>query len=161
MARFDNQGRLVLLRNQDRARWNHAEIVAAADLVVRAAQLRSPGPYQIQAAIVACHAEAPSWEATDWPQILLLYDALLCHLPSPVIRLHRAIALGQVLGPQAALDETGTLARDLDRYHLYHATRAEFLRELGQPAEARNADERALRLAGNPAERALLEQRLT
>ena len=83
-ARFDAAGRLVLLRHQDRARWDHADIAAAADLVVRAAQLRRPGPYQIQAAIVACHAEAPSWEATDWMQILLLYDALLCHLPSPV-----------------------------------------------------------------------------
>lgn len=160
-ARFDHQGRLVLLRDQDRARWNHAEIAAAADLVARAAQLRRPGPYQIQAAIVACHAEAPSWEATDWPQILLLYDALLRHLPSPVTRLHRAIALGQVLGPQAALDETGTLTGDLDRYYLYHATRAEFLRQLGRPAQARQADERALGLTANPAERALLEQRLT
>ena len=119
-----------------------------------------PGPYQIQAAIVACHAEALSWAATDWPQILLLYDALLCHQPSPVIRLHRAIALGQVLGPQAALDETDALAHDLDRYHLYHATRAKLLRQLARPAEARQADERALGLTANPAERALLEQRL-
>ena len=123
-------------------------------------ELRRPGPYQIQAAIVACHAEAPSWDATDWPQILLLYDVLLCHLPSPVTRLHRAIALGRVLGPQAALDATDALVADLDRYHLYHATRAELLRELGRPAEARRADERALGLTGNPAERALLEQRL-
>ena len=159
-ARFDAVGRLVLLRHQDRARWDHAEIAAAADLVVRAAQLRRPGPYQIQAAIVACHAEAPSWDTTDWTQILLLYDALLCHLPSPVVRLHRAVALGRVLGPQAALDETDTLAADLDRYHLYHATRAELLRELARPAQARQADERAFGLTGNPAERALLEQRL-
>ncbi len=159
-TRFDAAGRLVLLRHQDRARWNHAEIAAAADLVVRAAQLRRPGPYQIQAAIVACHAEAPSWDATDWPQILLLYDALVCHLPSPVTRLHRAIALGQMLGPQAALDATDALAADLDRYHLYHATRAELLRELGRPVQARRADERALGLTSNPAERSLLEQRL-
>jgi RNA polymerase sigma-70 factor (ECF subfamily) len=159
-TRFDAEGRLVLLRDQDRARWNHAEIAAAADLVVRAAQLRRPGPYQIQAAIVACHAEAPGWEATDWLQILLLYDALLRHLPSPVTRLHRAIALGRVLGPQAALRETDALAADLDHYHLYHATRAELLRELGRPVQARQADERALGLTGNPAERALLEQRL-
>jgi RNA polymerase sigma factor (sigma-70 family) len=159
-TRFDAEGRLVLLCHQDRARWNHDEIAAAADLVVRAARLRRPGPYQIQAAIVACHAEAPSWEATDWLQILLLYDALLCHLPSPVTRLHRAIALGRVLGPQAALGETDALAADLDRYHLYHATRAELLRQLGRPAQARQADERALGLTGNPAERTLLEQRL-
>ena len=159
-TRFDAAGRLVLLRLQDRDRWNHAEIAAAADLVVRAAQLRRPGPYQIQAAIVACHAEAPSWDATDWPQILLLYDALVCHLPSPVTRLHRAIALGQMLGPQAALDATDALAADLDRYHLYHATRAELLRELGRPVQARRADERALGLTSNPAERSLIEQRL-
>ncbi|HEY6296405.1 MAG TPA: DUF6596 domain-containing protein, partial [Streptosporangiaceae bacterium] len=159
-ARFDAEGRLVLLRHQDRARWDHAGIAAAANLVVRAAQLRRPGPYQLQAAIVACHAEAASWETTDWMQILLLYDALVCHLPSPVTRLHRAIALGQVLGPQAALNEADTLARDLDRYYLYHATRAALLRELGQIAQARQADERALGLTANPAERALLEQRL-
>ena len=159
-ARFDAEGRLVLLRYQDRTRWDHAEIAAAANLVVRAAQLRRPGPYQLQAAIVACHAEAASWETTDWMQILLLYDALICHLPSPVTRLHRAIALGQVLGPQVALDEADTLARDLDRYYLYHATRAALLRELGRTAQARQADERALGLTVNPAERALLEQRL-
>jgi len=160
-TRFDDEGRLVLLRHQDRTRWDHAEIAAAANLVVRAAQLRRPGPYQLQAAIVACHAEAASWDTTDWPQILLLYDALLRHLPSPVTRLHRAIALAQVLGPQAALDAADALAGDLDGYYLYHATRAAFLRELGRPAQARQADERALGLTGNPAERALLEQRLT
>jgi len=87
-------------------------------------------------------------------QILLLYDALICHLPSPVTRLHRAIALGQVLGPQVALDEADTLARDLDRYYLYHATRAALLRELGRTAQARQANERALGLTVNPAERA-------
>jgi RNA polymerase sigma-70 factor (ECF subfamily) len=160
-SRFDAEGRLVLLRQQDRARWDKAEIAAAADLVVRAARLRRPGPYQIQAAIVACHAEAASWESTDWPQILLLYDALLRQQRSPVIRLHRAVAVGQVLGPQTALDETDDLAGDLDRYHIYHATRAEFLRRLGRGYEARQADERALGLTANPAERALLEQRLT
>ncbi len=159
-ARFDERGRLVLLRDQDRARWDHAEIAVAAALVVRAARLRRPGPYQLQAAVVACHAEAPSWEATDWRQILLLYDALLAHLPSPVIRLHRAVAVRQVAGADAALAEVDALAGALDRYHLYHATRAELLRDLARPAEARRADERALRLTGNPAERALLEQRL-
>ena len=159
-ARFDAEGRLVLLRHQDRAQWNHAEIAAAANLVVRAAQLRRPGPYQLQAAIVACHAEAASWETTDWMQILLLYDALLSHLPSPVTRLHRTIALAQVLGPQAGLDAADALAGDLDRFYLFHATRAAFLRELGRTAQARQADKRALGLTANPAERALLEQRL-
>jgi RNA polymerase sigma-70 factor (ECF subfamily) len=160
-SRFDSRGRLVLLRDQDRSRWNRSAIAAAADLVVRAARLRRPGPYQLQAAIVACHAEAPSWPATDWLQILLLYDALLYHAPSPVIRLHRAVALAQVQGPQAALDEVDALAGQLDRYHLYHATRAELLRDLGRTEDARRCDERALGLTGNPAERALLEQRLT
>jgi RNA polymerase sigma-70 factor (ECF subfamily) len=159
-ARFDDAGRLVLLRYQDRSRWRHADIAAATDLLVRAGQQRRPGPYQLQAAIVACHAEAPSWQDTDWTQILLLYDALLEHLPSAVVRLHRTIALGQVIGPEKALSEADTLAPLLDRYHLLHATRAEFLRALGRHDEARRADERALGLTGNPAERALLEQRL-
>jgi RNA polymerase sigma-70 factor (ECF subfamily) len=159
-ARFDDAGRLVLLRYQDRSRWRHADIAAATDLLVRAGQQRRPGPYQLQAAIVACHAEAPSWQDTNWTQILLLYDALLEHLPSAVVRLHRTIALGQVMGPEKALSEADTLAPLLDRYHLLHATRAEFLRALGRHDEARRADERALGLTGNPAERALLEQRL-
>jgi RNA polymerase sigma factor (sigma-70 family) len=160
-ARFDAAGRLVLLRHQDRSRWRHADIAAATDLLVRAGQQRRPGPYQLQAAIVACHAEAPSWPDTDWAQILLLYDALLEHLPSAVVRLHRTIALGQVMGPEKALSEADALVPHLDRYHLLHATRAEFLRALGRHDEARRADERALGLTGNPAERALLEQRLT
>jgi RNA polymerase sigma-70 factor (ECF subfamily) len=160
-ARFDAAQRLVLLADQDRALWDHAAIAAAAGLLARAARLRKPGPYQIQAAIVACHAEAPSWAQTDWPQILLLYDALLVHLPSPVVVLHRAIALGQVAGPAAALASLDELGGTLDSYHLFHATRAQLLRELGRPGQARHADEQALGLTANPAERALLEQRLT
>jgi predicted RNA polymerase sigma factor len=108
-GRFDARGRLVLLRDQHRARWDHAEIA---------------------------------------------------HLPSPVTRLHRAIAVSHLLGPQAAPGEVGTLAGDLDRYHLFHATRAELLRQIGRPDLARQADERALSLTGNPAGRALPEQRL-
>jgi len=159
-ARFDRSGELVLLKDQDRTRWDHAAIAAAADLLVKSAQLRRPGPYQLQAAIVACHAEAPSWEETDWLQIALLYDVLITHLPSPVTMLHRTIALSHVLGPQAALEATGQLEVALERYHLYHATRAELLRQLGRTAEARVADERALMLTANPAERSLLELRL-
>jgi len=159
-TRFDQAGNLVLLRDQDRGRWDHAAIAAAGKLLVRAAQLRRPGPYQLQAAIVACHAEAPSWAGTDWLQITLLYDVLLACSPSPVTTLHRAIALSHVAGPQAALAETDALGSDLDRYHLYHATRAELLRQLGRGAEARQADQRAIGLTANPAERALLEQRL-
>jgi RNA polymerase sigma-70 factor (ECF subfamily) len=160
-ARFDTRGRLVLLKDQDRGRWNHAAIAAAADLLKRAGRMRRPGPYQLQAAIVACHAEAESWEATDWLQILMLYELLLNHQRSPVIRLHRAIALAHVLGAQAALDEVDRLTDELDGYHLFNATRAELLRMLGRRGEARRADERAVALTANAAERALLEQRLT
>lgn len=140
--------------------WNHVEIAEACQLLVRAGAMRRPGPYQLQAAIIACHAEAPSWAETDWLQIVLLYDGLLRHTPSPVIRLHRAIAVGHVFGAAAALDEVDALAADLRGYHLFHATRAELLRTLGRTAEAREADEQALRLTDNPAERALLELRL-
>jgi len=160
-TRFDGAGRLVLLADQDRQLWDHDAIAGAADLVLRAGRMRKPGPYQIQAAIVACHAEAASWPDTDWPQILLLYDALLTYLPTPVVALHRAIAHGQVAGPAAALTDLDELSQPLAGYHLFHATRAQLLRELGRPAEARRADEQALGLTANPAERALLEQRLS
>lgn len=122
--------------------------------------LKRPGPYQLQAAIVACHAEAPSWEATDWPQIVVLYDMLLRLAPSPVIRLHRAVALARTEGPGAALAELDELADPLANYHLLHATRAELLRELGRIDEAVAADQRALALTRNPAEQAVLEERL-
>ncbi len=142
--------RLMPAEPEDRGRWDRAAIAAAGELLVRAAQLRRPGPYQLQAAIAACHAEAPSWAGTDWLQITLLYDALLACSPSPVTRLHRAIALSHVAGPQAALAETDALGSDLDRYHLYHATRAELLRQVGRGAEARQADQRAIGLTANP-----------
>ncbi len=159
-TRFDARGALQPLRRQDRSRWDHGAIAAAAALVVRASRMRRPGPYQVQAAIVACHAEAPAWEDTDWLQILLLYDELLRLAPGPVARLNRAIALRYVAGPEAALAEIDALAGTLGGYHLLHATRAELLRALGRTAAARRADERALTLTANPAERALLEQRL-
>jgi len=160
-ARFDASGRLVLLSDQDRTLWDRAAISAASDLVVRASRFRRPGPYQLQAAIVACHAEAGTWEQTDWPQILLLYNALVSHLPTPVVALHRTIAYGQVAGPTAALAELDTLTGPLNSYYLFHATRAHLLRALGRHEEARRADERALQLTSNSAERALLEQRLS
>ncbi len=159
-TRFDAAGQLVLLRDQDRARWDHTAIAAAGDLVAQALLMRRPGPYQLQAAIAACHAEAPTWEATDWTQICLLYTGLLHWVPSPVVRLNRAIAYRYVVGPAVALAEVESLADDLARYHLYHATRADFLRALDRPDEARAADAQALTLTTNPAERALLEQRL-
>jgi RNA polymerase sigma-70 factor (ECF subfamily) len=158
-TRFDARGALQPLRAQDRGRWDRDAIDAACALVVRAGRAGRPGPYQLQAAILACHAEARSWEETDWLQILLLYDELLKFSPGPVARLNRAIALRCVAGPEAALAEIDAL-EGLDGYHLLHATRAELLRALGRDAEARRADERALTLTANPAERALLEQRL-
>ncbi len=159
-ARFDTDGRIVLLRDQDRTQWNHAAIDRAIRLLTEAGRLKRPGPYQLQAAIVACHAEAPSWEATDWPQIVVLYDMLLRLAPSPVIRLHRAVALARTEGPGAALAELDELADPLANYHLLHATRAELLRELGRIDEAVAADQRALALTRNPAEQAVLEERL-
>jgi RNA polymerase sigma factor (sigma-70 family) len=159
-ARFDHHGDLVLLQHQDRSRWDHDVIVEATQLLTHAARQRRPGPYQLQAAIVACHAEAKTWADTDWEQIAVLYDMLLHLAPSPITRLHRAIALRYTAGPQAALDELDALGDALDGYHLYHATRAELLRALGHPYQARSADERALELTANPAEQALLHQRI-
>jgi RNA polymerase sigma factor (sigma-70 family) len=159
-ARFDGDGGLVLLQHQDRSRWDREAIAEAARLLARAASQQRPGPYQLQAAIVACHAEAERWEDTDWEQIVLLYDMLLALAPSPVTRLHRAIALRYSSGPGAAMAELDALAGVLDRYHLYHATRAELLRELGHPDQARAADRLALELTANPAEQAVLQQRI-
>ncbi|HEX6422166.1 MAG TPA: sigma-70 family RNA polymerase sigma factor [Acidimicrobiales bacterium] len=159
-ARFDPDGALVLLEHQDRSAWDHQLIAGATQLLVRAARYRRPGPYQLQAAIVACHAEAERWADTDWEQIVVLYDMLLHLAPSPTTRLHRAIALRYVHGPHAALAELAALAGELDRYHLFHATRAELLRAIGDPDTATAADRRALELTSNPAEQALLRQRI-
>jgi RNA polymerase sigma factor (sigma-70 family) len=159
-ARFDAGGRIVQLPEQDRSLWDHAAIAEAGQLIARAAALRRPGPYQLQAAIVACHAEAPRWEDTDWPQIFVLYTMLLHLQPSPVTRLHRAVAMRYARGPAAALAELGELAGALAGYHLFHATRAELLRATGQPDAAREADARALELTANPAEVELLRERL-
>ena len=160
-ARFDGEDGLVLLAEQDRSLWDRAVIAEATGLLTRAARQHRPGPYQLQAAIVACHAEAERWEDTDWEQIVLLYDMLLHLAPSPVTRLHRAIALRYTDGPRAAMAELDALAGPLDGHHLYHATRAELLRALGQQDRARDADRRALGLTDNPAERALLRRRIT
>ncbi len=160
-ARFDADGHLVLLQDQDRTRWNHDAIAEAAQLLTRTARrYRAPGPYQLQAAIAACHAEARRWQDTDWEQILVLYDMLLHLQPSPVTRLHRAIALRYTQGLNPALAELETLAADLDRYPLYHATRAELLREAGHTRRARTADQRALELTNNPAQQDLLQDHI-
>ncbi|WP_336209872.1 RNA polymerase sigma factor [Nonomuraea sp. LPB2021202275-12-8] len=160
-ARFDAGDRLVLLADQDRGLWDRQAIEEATALLVRTAKTHHrPGPYQLQAAIVACHAEAGSFEHTDWAQILVLYDMLLHLAPSPVTRLHRAIALRYAKGAEAALAELKDLDQALDRYPLFHATLAELLRDLGRPQEARQADERALAQTANPAQQALLHERL-
>ena len=159
-SRFDASGGLTLLQDQDRGRWDRERIASGISLLQRAAVLRRPGPYQLQAAIAACHAEAPSWQQTDWRQIIALYDSLLALTPSPVVRLNRAIARRYLDGAQAALDDVEALADPLDNYYLFHATRAELLRDLGRDEEARRALVRAWSLTENPAERALLKKRL-
>ena len=159
-TRFAADGRLVLLKDQDRSRWERARIEEGRGLVARFVALDRPGPYQLQAIIAMAHAEAPSWEETRWADILRAYDSLLGSVDSPVVRLNRAIAVWHLSGAELALAELAPLARDLDRYHLYHATRAELLRALGRSDEARQADRRALALTENPAERALLEERI-
>jgi RNA polymerase sigma factor (sigma-70 family) len=158
-TRFDGWGRLVRLADQDRARWNRDLIAEATALLDRALTQRASGPYQVQAAIAALHAQAPDYERTDWRQIRLLYDRLQELTPSPVVLLNRAVATRYVIGPEAALAEITPLAAELDGYRLFHALRAGLLTGLGRDDEARAASERALALAGNPAERELLARR--
>ncbi len=160
-TRFDGWGRLVRLAEQDRTRWDQALISEAVTLLDRALAIREAGPYQVQAAIAALHAQAPDYERTDWAQIRLLYDRLQMLAPSPVVRLNRAVATRYVLGPEAALAEITPLAGELDSYRLFHALRAGLLTGLGREEEARAARERALALAANPAERELLTRRLS
>ncbi|HKV89154.1 MAG TPA: sigma-70 family RNA polymerase sigma factor [Candidatus Dormibacteraeota bacterium] len=159
-ARFDGEGEMVLLPDQDRELWDRNAIAEGVDVLHRAAAMHAPGPYQLQAAIAAVHAEARSWEETDWRQIVLLYDALLRIADTPVVRLNRAVAISHVAGPREALGEVNDLALSLAEYHLFHATRAELLDELGEKALAREARLRALSLCQNPAERSLLEKKL-
>ena len=122
--------------------------------------MRRPGPYQIQAAIAALHAQAASYPETDWRQIRLLYDRLDELAPSPVVRLNRAVATRYTDGAAAALAELAEIENELRDYRLWHAVRGELLRELGRAEDARLADKRALELATNPAERELLARRL-
>ncbi len=159
-TRFDASGALVLLRDQDRSRWDHETIAEAGALLEQARRLGRPGAYWLQGAIAACHAEAPTFEETDWAQILALYGALVRINPGPVVRLNRAIALEHVAGPAPAMEEIDALRADLDGYHLYWATRAELLRRFARLDEAAEADRRAIELTDNPSERALLETRL-
>ncbi|WP_298516227.1 DUF6596 domain-containing protein [uncultured Nocardioides sp.] len=158
-ARFDDGG-LVLLRHQDRALWDRVAIAHGERLIERAAALRRPGRYQLQAAIAAVHATAPSWEETDWLQIVLLYDELARHDPSPVVLLNQAVARAEYGEPEAALVQLDALGDRLAAYHLFHATRGELLTTLGRHDEARAANRTALGLTTNDAERRLLTTRL-
>jgi RNA polymerase sigma-70 factor (ECF subfamily) len=150
-------GSLVLLADQDRARWDRA-LIAEGHALVRACLRRNrPGPYQVQAAINAVHTDAPTASGTDWGQILALYDQLLALTPTPVAALNRAVAVAEVRGPAAALAEVDDL--DLGSYHLFHATRADLLRRLDRHGEAAVAYEAALALVTNGAARRFLEER--
>jgi RNA polymerase sigma factor (sigma-70 family) len=159
-SRFNASGEMVLLAHQDRARWDAALIAEAIALIERGARLGRPGPYQLEAAIAACHTEAPSFEATDWRQIVVLYDMLVAMAPSPVVRLNRAIAVWKIEGPETALHELEEIAPALNGYHLFHAARGELLNEVGRREQARASQLRALELTDNRAERSLLRQRL-
>jgi RNA polymerase sigma-70 factor (ECF subfamily) len=155
-------GELIPLEEQDRSQWNQAQIKEGVDLVQRALTSRGFGPFTLQAAIAALHAEAPSSAETDWAQIVGLYDVLLRAQRSSVIELNRAAAIAMRDGPEQGLALIDAiLARgELDEYHLAHAARADLLRRLGRKAEARSAYERALALAVEEPERRLLERRL-
>jgi RNA polymerase sigma-70 factor (ECF subfamily) len=157
-ARTSPGGDLVLLADQDRGRWDADLIAEGQALVRRCLQQNEPGPYQIQAAIAAVHSDAPVAAATDWGQIVQLYDQLLQHAPNPLAALHRAVAVAEVDGPAVALRLVDALA--LSDLHLFHAIRADLLRRLGQRAEAARAYEAALARAGNAAEREFLRRRL-
>jgi RNA polymerase sigma-70 factor (ECF subfamily) len=159
-TRIDPDGDLVLLDDQNRSRWDHDMIDEGLRVLDRAVDLRSPGAYQLQAAIAAIHARAPRPDDTDWPEIASLYTALATRNPSPVVRLNRAVAIAMADGPGAGLSLVDELAGELDSYHLYHATRADLLRRLGREADAERAYRRALESATNPVERRFLERRL-
>jgi RNA polymerase sigma-70 factor (ECF subfamily) len=157
-TRTTPDGDLVLLADQDRGRWDRDRIAEGQAIVRRCLRRNQPGPYQIQAAINAVHSDAPTAAATDWSQILSLYDQLLALAPSPVVALHRAVAVAEVQGPAAALALVDGL--DLGGYHLFHAIRADLLRRLGRDAEAAAAYEAAIARAGNATERRFLRRRL-
>jgi RNA polymerase sigma-70 factor (ECF subfamily) len=156
-ARTSPDGDLVLLADQDRGRWDRDRIAEGQAIVRRCLRRNQPGPYQLQAAINAVHSDAPTAAATDWRQILALYDQLLALAPSQVVALNRAVAVAEVEGPEAALALVDGL--DLDGYRLFHAIRADLLRRLGRDAEAVLAYEAAIARTGNATERAFLERR--
>jgi RNA polymerase sigma-70 factor (ECF subfamily) len=159
-ARTSEGGDLVLLEEQDRARWDQDMIDEGLAGLDGALLARRPGPYQLQAAIAALHARAPRPEDTDWPQIAALYGRLAELTPSPVVELNRAVAVAMADGPDRGLRLLEPLTEDLGEYHLFHSARADLLRRLGRDAEAADAYDRALALARNPSERTFLERRI-
>jgi RNA polymerase sigma-70 factor (ECF subfamily) len=161
-TRATPEGELVLLADQDRSRWDRDRIAEGVALLERALASRRVGPYTLQAAIAAVHAQAPSAEATDWAEIAALYDVLLRLEPSPVVELNRAAAVAMRDGPAAGLALVDAiLARgDLADYHLAHAARADLCRRLGRRDEARTSYRRALELTRQDAERRFLQRRL-
>jgi RNA polymerase sigma-70 factor (ECF subfamily) len=158
-ARVGADGELVLLDDQDRSVWNREEIAEGSRVLERALALGRPGPYQLQAAIAALHAEAERPEETDWPQIALLYAELGRRQPSPVVELNRAVAIAMAAGPERGLELVDAIP-GLDDYYLLHAARADLLRRSGCREEAAAAYRRALELVTNPVERSFLERRL-
>jgi RNA polymerase sigma-70 factor, ECF subfamily len=156
-ARTTSGGDLVLLADQERALWDRALVAEGQALVRRCLRRGQPGPYQIQAAINAVHSDAPTADATDWHQIVTLYDQLLAVTPSQVVALHRAVAVAEVEGAAAGLELVDAL--DIGDYHLFHGVRADLLRRLGRHAEAGQAYDAAIAGAGNAAERAFLQRR--
>ena len=154
-ARMGSGGELVRLADQDRSRWDR-DLIAEGQAIVRACLRRNqPGPYQIQAAINAVHSDAPTAAATDWTQIVRLYDQLLAIAPNPVVALNRSVAVAEVHGPRAALALLEDLG--LENYYLFHAIRADLLVRLDRKSEAEDAYARAIELTTNVAERAFLE----
>jgi RNA polymerase sigma-70 factor (ECF subfamily) len=160
-ARVDAEGDLILLEDQDRSLWNHAQIDEGLGLLDQAMKLRRPGPYQIQAAISALHAAANRFEETDWQQIALLYASLARMTPSPVVELNQAVAIAMVKGPLEGMVQLDSphLSEALDHYHLYHAARADLLRRAGRYDEAFLAYGQALALCQNVIERRFLQRR--
>jgi RNA polymerase sigma factor (sigma-70 family) len=160
-TRVDPAGRLLLLAEQDRSQWDRGAIADGIALVRQALRRRPPGRFALQAAIAAVHAEAPSWEATDWDEVVALYGVLVQVWPSPVVALNRAVAVGFARGPEAGLAELEALAAEpqLATYPYLAASRADFLRRLGRETEARAAYDEALVLTDNEVERQFLEAR--
>ena len=159
-ARFDEDGNLVLLEDQDRNLWSQPRIAEGLALIDKAMRHRRPGPYQVQAAIAALHARAQRAEDTDWAQIDLLYANLERLQPSPVVTLNRAVAVSKVRGPEAALEMIEPLGERLKGYFYFHGVKGALLEKLERPAEAREAFGRAIALANTPAEAAHIRQHL-